>query len=110
MGHLIFWGVRRSGLGQAGNRLPNRGSLPAKWLAWLGGGVKPPNMSLRTRQKLTMIYWKSDKFWLGRLREFPDIMTQGKTLGELEENLRDAYEFMVLDDVPEDYETKEIAV
>lgn len=57
-----------------------------------------------------MIYWKSDKFWLGRLREFPDIMTQGRTLKELEENLRDAYQLMMLDDVPADYALKEITV
>ena len=57
-----------------------------------------------------MIYWKSDKFWLGRLREFPDIMTQGRPLKELEDNMRDAYQMMVLDDVPEDYALKEITV
>jgi predicted RNase H-like HicB family nuclease len=67
-------------------------------------------MSTLTRQKLTMIYWKSEKFWLGRLREFPDIMTQGKTLKELEDNMRDAYRMMILDDVPEDYGLKEITV
>jgi predicted RNase H-like HicB family nuclease len=67
-------------------------------------------MSTLTQQKLTMIYWKSDKFWLGRLREFPDIMTQGRTLKELEENLRDAYQMMVMADVPEGYALKEIAV
>ena len=67
-------------------------------------------MSTLTTQKLTMIYWKSDKFWLGRLRDFPDIMTQGRTLKELEENLRDAYQMMILDDVPEDYALKEITV
>ena len=67
-------------------------------------------MSTLTQQKLTMIYWKSDKFWLGRLREFPDIMTQGRMLKELEENMRDAYQMMILDDVPEGYELKEIAV
>jgi len=55
-----------------------------------------------------MIHWKSDKFWLGRLREFPDIMTQGRPLKELEDNMRDAYQMMVLDDVPEDYALKEI--
>jgi predicted RNase H-like HicB family nuclease len=60
--------------------------------------------------KLTMIYWKSKKFWLGRLVEHPEIMTQGRTLKELEENLRDAYQMMVLDDVPEDYLIKELAV
>jgi predicted RNase H-like HicB family nuclease len=57
-----------------------------------------------------MIYWKSDKFWLGRLRELPDIMTQGRTLKELEENMRDAYQMMVLADVPEGYALKEITV
>lgn len=67
-------------------------------------------MSTPTQQKLTMIYWKSDKFWLGRLRQFPDIMTQGRTLKELEENMRAAYRTMILDDVPDGYAVKEIAV
>jgi len=47
-------------------------------------------------KKMIMIYWKSDKFWLGKLKEAPEIMTQGKTLEELEENLRYAYNMMVL--------------
>jgi len=67
-------------------------------------------MSALTQQRLTMIYWKSDKFWLGRLREFPEMMTQGRTLKELEENMRDAYQMMILADVPEGYALKEITV
>jgi predicted RNase H-like HicB family nuclease len=47
--------------------------------------------------QLTMIYWKEKKFWLGKLREHPEIMTQGRTLKELEENIKDAYRLMVLD-------------
>ena len=43
------------------------------------------------KSKMTMIYWKSDKFWLGKLLEHLEIMTQGETLQELEENLKDAY-------------------
>jgi predicted RNase H-like HicB family nuclease len=35
-------------------------------------------------------------------------MTQGETLEELEENMKDAYYLMVMDDVPEGYQTKEI--
>jgi predicted RNase H-like HicB family nuclease len=62
------------------------------------------------KSTMTMIYWKSDKFWLGRLREHPEIMTQGRTLKELEENMRDAYQLMVMEDVPRDYALKEIAV
>jgi predicted RNase H-like HicB family nuclease len=60
--------------------------------------------------KMTMIYWKGDKFWLGKLLEHPEIMTQGETLEELEENIKDAYRLMVMEDVPEDYETKVVAV
>lgn len=60
------------------------------------------------KTKMTMIYWKTDKFWLGKLQEYPEIMTQGETLAELEENVKDAYRLMVMDDVPEEYQTKEI--
>ena len=60
--------------------------------------------------RLTMVYWKGEQFWLGKLLEHPAIMTQGETLEELEENLKDAYRMMVWEDVPDDYETKEIAL
>jgi predicted RNase H-like HicB family nuclease len=60
--------------------------------------------------RLTMVYWKGEQFWLGKLLEHPEVMTQGETLEELEENLKDAYRLMVLEDVPDDYETKEIAL
>jgi len=62
------------------------------------------------KQQLTIVYWKSGKFWLGKLLEHPEIMTQGESLEELEENLKDAYFMMVMEDVPEDHQTKEIAL
>ncbi len=58
--------------------------------------------------KMKMIYWKSDKFWVGKLLEHPEIMSQGKTLKELEENMKEAYMLMALDDVPENHEVKEL--
>lgn len=61
-------------------------------------------------KKVTMIYWKGDKFWLGRLLEHPEIMTQGETIEELEENIKDAYLLMVMDDVPKEYQIKEITI
>ena len=61
-------------------------------------------------KRLTIMYWKGEKFWLGKLLEFPEIMTQGETLEELEENLRDAYNLMVMEDVPGDFQIKEISV
>ena len=59
---------------------------------------------------MKMIYWKSGKFWLGKLKEYPEIMTQGKTSKELEENLKDAYQMMVMEDVPDNYQEKAIAI
>jgi predicted RNase H-like HicB family nuclease len=61
-------------------------------------------------KQMTMVYWKGEKFWLGKLLEHPEIMTQGETIQELEENLRDAYTMMVMEDVPEEYQTKEIQI
>ena len=58
--------------------------------------------------KFKMIYWKGDKYWVGKLLEHPEIMTQGETLEELEENLKDAYMLMALEDVPDAHEVKEL--
>jgi predicted RNase H-like HicB family nuclease len=62
------------------------------------------------KTEMNMIYWKAGKFWLGKLKEHPEIMTQGRTLKELEENIRDAYVMMVMDDVPEQHREKAIAI
>jgi len=58
--------------------------------------------------KLNMIYWKGEKFWVGKLLEHPEIMTQGKTLEELEENMKDAYALMTMEDVPDEHLVKEL--
>ncbi len=58
--------------------------------------------------KLNMIYWRGQKFWVGKLLEYPEIMTQGKTLEELEENMKDAYILMTMEDVPDEHLVKEL--
>jgi predicted RNase H-like HicB family nuclease len=35
------------------------------------------------------VHWQDDGVWLGYFEEFPDYITQGQTLAELQENLRD---------------------
>jgi predicted RNase H-like HicB family nuclease len=45
---------------------------------------------------------------LGKLLDHPEIMTQGETIEELEKNIKDAYQMMLMDDVPGEYEIKEI--
>jgi len=60
--------------------------------------------------KLKMIYWKGKQFWVGKLLEYPEIMTQGETLEELEENMKDAYMLMAMEDVPEEHDVRELAL
>ncbi len=60
--------------------------------------------------KLKMVYWKGEKFWVGKLLEYPDIMTQGKTLKELEENMKEAYMLMTMEDVPKEHKVKELTL
>ncbi len=59
---------------------------------------------------MKMIYWKSDKFWLGKLLEHPEIMTQGETLEELKENIKEAFLLLAMDEVPQQYEVMEISI
>ena len=44
--------------------------------------------------QLKIVYWKGDTHWLGKFIDHPEIMTQGETLEELEENLRDALKLL----------------
>ena len=37
------------------------------------------------------VYWKDEDMWLGYLEEFPTYISQGETLDELKENLKDIY-------------------
>ena len=59
---------------------------------------------------MTMVYREGERFWLGKLLERPEIMSQGETLEELQANLRDAYRLMAMDEAPADYQTKAIAL
>lgn len=62
------------------------------------------------KPRLNMVYWQSEKFWLRKLVDHPEIMSQGETLEELEENLRDAFRELLLDDVPADHRIRDIAL
>ena len=50
-------------------------------------------MSLR----LQLDYWKDGDWFVGRLPQVPGIFSQGSTVEELEENVRDAYRLMLED-------------
>jgi predicted RNase H-like HicB family nuclease len=43
----------------------------------------------------TLEYWIDDEWHVGKLKEVPGVFSQGETLEELEENIRDAYKLMM---------------
>lgn len=56
-------------------------------------------------------YWVDEGWYVGRLKGIPGVFSQGRTLQELEENIREAYGLMVeADDTPSDagIQTKEL--
>ena len=50
--------------------------------------------------KLRYVHWREEGFHLGYFEEYPDYMTQGKTLEELVENLKDLYRDIASGEVP----------
>jgi len=42
----------------------------------------------------TLEYWGDEGWYVGRLKEVPGVFSQGESLEELEENIRDAYHLM----------------
>jgi predicted RNase H-like HicB family nuclease len=43
----------------------------------------------------TLEYWLDEGWYVGRLQEVPGVFSQGASLQELEENIRDAYQLMM---------------
>lgn len=42
-------------------------------------------------QIVKFVYWEEDGAWIGYLQDYPDYWTQGETLDDLREHLRDIY-------------------
>ena len=52
------------------------------------------------RSQFTLEFWRDEQWFVGRLLEVPGVFSQGETLEELRENIRDAYDLMVVQDRP----------
>ena len=46
----------------------------------------------------TLEYWMDDDWFVGQLKEVPGVFSQGRSLQELEENVKEAYQLMLEDD------------
>lgn len=64
-------------------------------------------------KRFTLEYWIDDDWYVGRVKEIPGIFSQGESLAELEENIKDAYALMIENEPivnRPDTKTKEIEV
>ncbi len=52
------------------------------------------------RKSFTLEYWRDKDWFVGRLQEVPGVFSQGETLEELEENIRDAYGMVLAEQAP----------
>jgi hypothetical protein len=46
------------------------------------------------------VYWQDQNHWLGYFEEYPDYMTQGESLENLQENLKDLYRDITSGEIP----------
>lgn len=56
------------------------------------------------------VYYEEDGMWIGWLEEFPDYRTQGETLEELKENLKDIHDELTGGRIPSVRRTGELRV
>ena len=61
-------------------------------------------------EKKKFVYYQEEDMWIGWLEEFPDYRTQGDTLEELEENLKDIYEELTSGRIPRVQRVGEVVV
>ena len=46
------------------------------------------------------VYWQDGDKWLGYFEEYPDYMTQGESLEDLRENLKDLFQDLTSGEIP----------
>jgi predicted RNase H-like HicB family nuclease len=51
-------------------------------------------------QTVKIVFWKEGRAWLGYLQDYPDYWSQGRTLQELKEHLKDLYQDIVGGEIP----------
>lgn len=50
--------------------------------------------------KFKITYWKDGDFYLGYINDYSEYLTQGETLDELSNNLKDIYKDLIEENIP----------
>ena len=49
--------------------------------------------------KFTLEYWLDDGWYVGKLKEVPGVFSQGETIEDLKNNIKEAYRLMMEIDI-----------
>ncbi len=55
-------------------------------------------------RRFTLEYWIDEGWYVGRLKEVPGVFSQGETIEELEENIKEAYHLIMSEEISPPYE------
>jgi predicted RNase H-like HicB family nuclease len=61
-------------------------------------------------EKQKFVYYQDDHIWVGWLEEYPDYRSQGETLEELQENLKEIYAELNSGKIPHVRRVGELAI
>ena len=57
-----------------------------------------------------IVYWEEDGAWIGHLENYPDYRTQGETLDDLKDHLRDLYNDITGGQIPGIRKVEELTI
>jgi hypothetical protein len=61
-------------------------------------------------QSVKVVVWEEDGAWLGYLQDYPDYWTQGETLEDLREHLKDLHQDITSGQIPGIRRVEELVV
>lgn len=61
-------------------------------------------------ETIKYVFWQEEDAWLGYLQDHPDYRTQGETLDDLKEHLRDLYRDLTSGTIPSVRKVDELVV
>ncbi len=59
---------------------------------------------------VNIVYWEEDGLWLGYVQDYPDYWTQGETLDDLRDHLRELYYDLTAGHVPAIRKVEELVI
>jgi len=61
-------------------------------------------------QVVKIVHWEEDGAWIGYLQDYPDYWTQGESLEDLKEHLKDLYRDIASGEIPGIRKVEELVI